>query len=602
MNRIESINQRTTPSDPMQRIASALPTEEVLAPARPALARLALSAALGLVCASLANASTWYVRADAAPGGDGTSWATAFNKLQAGIAAASPSDQVWVKAGTYLPGTAASARTVTFTPKNGVAIYGGFAGTETLLAQRDWIANPTVLSGDLLLDDGPNFTNRGDNVYHVVTAYAVNASAVLDGFVVRGGNANGLGNGHTYGGGILGTNATLRNLKVTDNEAGAGGGIAMAGGAWIPTTIVGCVLRNNRAVAGGGGLYCSIPSFVFRDCVFAGNSANFGGGAHIELESQGPGSFVDCIFAGNVGNQGTGGLSSAWCMLNTTNCVIAYNHSNNSTGGMSGGGQPSADVTLANSIAWGNTSNGPLTLALEQTSPWVLLANSAVQGSNTPFSADPRWTNALGADGIAGTEDDDFTLSCLSPYIDRGLNANAAGIALDLAGHPRFADDPATVDLGTGTAPIVDLGPYEFVCACDHIETYCTALPNTSGGAASIGASGSTSLHANSLVLHVTGGPPLKNGIFFYGALQTSAPWGAGIHCVAGTLFRLPALTLDASGAASLAFDATHPPASSGPGQVLAGSTWNFQFYFRDPVVGSPSTNASDALLITFCR
>jgi hypothetical protein len=509
---------------------------------------------------------------------------------------------VWVKAGTYRPGTAASARTVTFQPKNGVAIYGGFAGTETLLAQRDWTLNPTVLSGDLLLDDGPNFANRSDNVYHVVSAFGVNTSAVLDGFVVRGGNANGVASGQGFGGGILGANATLRNLKIVDNEAYAGGGIGLPEGVWNPAPIVGCVIRGNRAVSGGGGLLCEVPSFVLRDCVFAQNSANFDGGIIIELGSQGPGSIVDCLIVGNQAAQGAGGLGSDWCMLNTTNTVIAYNHSNTGTGGMTGGGQPFAAVTLANSIAWGNTSGASISLALKQVSTWILLANSAVQGGNAPFDTDPRWTDAFGADGVVGTDDDDFTLSCVSPYIDRGLNANAAGILLDLAGNPRFADDPATVDLGTGTAPIVDLGPYEFVCACHDVATYCTALPNTTGQAASISASGSTSLFANSLVLHVADCPPLKHGIFFYGALQTSVPWGSGIRCVAGTLFRLPALTLDATGAASLAFDVTQIPAASGPGQVLEGSTWNFQFYFRDPAPGAPSTNASNALSITFCR
>jgi hypothetical protein len=564
------------------------------------LTRLALSTALGLWSVSSANASTWYVRADAAPGGNGTSWATAFDTLPAAIAAANASDQVWVKAGTYLPGTSASPRTVTFQPKNGVAIYGGFLGTETALAQRDWIAHPTVLSGDLLLDDAPNFTNRGDNAYHVVSAFGVNSSAVLDGFTVRGGNANGIGQG--YGGGILGANATLRHLKIVDNEAYAGGGIGLPEGVWNPAPIVACVVRDNRAVTGGGGMYCSVPGFALRDCVFAANTANFDGGIDIELGSQGPGSIVDGLIVGNQAVTGTGGIGSSWCMLSATNLVIAYNHSNATTGGMTGGGQPFAAVTLANSIAWGNTSGAVTDLSLQQVSSWILLANSAVQGSSTPFNTDPRWTDAFGADGVVGTEDDDFTLSCVSPYIDRGLNANAAGIVLDLAGNPRFADDPATPDLGTGTPPIVDLGPYEFVCACNQTATYCTALPNSSGLPASIGASGSTSLFANSLVLHVADAPPFKHGIFFYGALQTSVPWGQGIRCVGGTLFRLPVVTLDASGAASLALDVTQPPASGGPGLLLEGSTWNFQFYFRDPLLGPPGTNASNALSVTFCR
>ena len=34
--------------------------------------------------------------------------------------------------------------------------------------------------------------------------------------------------------------------------------------------------------------------------------------------------------------------------------------------------------------------------------------------------------------------------------------------AIDLAGQPRFVDDPRTADTGIGPAPIVDLGAFEF--------------------------------------------------------------------------------------------------------------------------------------------
>ncbi len=47
---------------------------------------------------------------------------------------------------TSQPGT---DRTISFELKNGVAIYGGFAGTETLRTQRNPATNVTVLSGDI---------------------------------------------------------------------------------------------------------------------------------------------------------------------------------------------------------------------------------------------------------------------------------------------------------------------------------------------------------------------------------------------------------------------------------------------------------------------
>ena len=53
-------------------------------------------------------------------------------------------DELWVKAGTYLPSTS-GVRTASFTMKTGVAIYGGFAGTESARDQRNWRSNVTVL-------------------------------------------------------------------------------------------------------------------------------------------------------------------------------------------------------------------------------------------------------------------------------------------------------------------------------------------------------------------------------------------------------------------------------------------------------------------------
>ena len=58
--------------------------------------------------------------------GDCTSWEDACS-LQEALVIALSGDQIWVQAGVHIPG---SARSDTFTLKNGVAIYGGFAGTD----------------------------------------------------------------------------------------------------------------------------------------------------------------------------------------------------------------------------------------------------------------------------------------------------------------------------------------------------------------------------------------------------------------------------------------------------------------------------------------
>jgi predicted outer membrane repeat protein len=125
-----------------------------------------------------------FVKQDARGTSDGSSWANAHTDLQSALAAASPDEEIWVASGSYKP-TSTADRTISFTLKNGVAVYGGFAGTETLRDQRNYETNVTVLSGDIGLEN-----DNSDNSYHVVVGSNTNASAILDGFTITAGNAN----------------------------------------------------------------------------------------------------------------------------------------------------------------------------------------------------------------------------------------------------------------------------------------------------------------------------------------------------------------------------------------------------------------------------
>lgn len=163
---------------------------------------------------NLSEGAIIYVKAGSS--GDGASWATASEDLVSALNSASGGDEVWVAAGTYRPDT--TSPDVYFTLKDGVGLYGGFAGTEALRSQRNPATNVTTLSG-------------GGLSYHVVYAGAgVTTSAVLDGFTVTGGNANGLtvGNQEDIGGGMLNKNSS--------------------------PTVSNCTFRNNRAISSGGAM------------------------------------------------------------------------------------------------------------------------------------------------------------------------------------------------------------------------------------------------------------------------------------------------------------------------------------------------------------
>jgi len=115
--------------------------------------------------------STWYVDDDAGLGGDGQTWPTAFKYLQDALAHAGVEDEIHIACGTYTPdrdelgNVTVGERTESFHLETGVSLYGGYAG----LADpenpdiRDLTAYESVLSGDLLGNDGPEFANNDEN-------------------------------------------------------------------------------------------------------------------------------------------------------------------------------------------------------------------------------------------------------------------------------------------------------------------------------------------------------------------------------------------------------------------------------------------------------
>ena len=133
------------------------------------------------------------------------------------------------------------------------------------------------------------------------------------------------------------------------------------------------------------------------------------------------------------------------------------------------------------------------------------------------------------------------------------------------------------------------------------IATYCTTSPNSAGSGAIISSTGSGSITDNNFGIAAAGLPPNQPGIFFYGNLQTSSPFGQGTLCVSGTggVIRIkPSLVASFLGTANRNLDFTLPPFDAGAGMITAGSTWNFQYWYRDPGFGF---NLSNALSVTFC-
>ena len=135
---------------------------------------------------------------------------------------------------------------------NGVQVYGGFAGNELLLEERDYAENVTILSGNIGDPLGQN-----DNSYHVVDITDSVGSTVIDGFTITEGQANGSSSRQDLGGGIYGrrnASATLRNLIISNNFASDdGGGIYLEDD--NSPIIINTTFINNLASDNGGAIY-----------------------------------------------------------------------------------------------------------------------------------------------------------------------------------------------------------------------------------------------------------------------------------------------------------------------------------------------------------
>lgn len=508
-----------------------------------------------------------YVAESAAGAGDGTSWADAYQDLQDALddarAAGDLDAEIWIAAGTYKPDRGTGGQRFAFELFGSIAVYGGFAGWEECLDQRDRSVNVAILSGDLNGDDDPvaqptsdccvignpgtcsdtachaavlaedprcatrwrsdcNATavevccelcrpTRCDNTYNIlrITEPGSVPGVVLDGLNVVDGEGFDPDpqQFQSYAGGLYALGAvqrinqcrflrnrpqaadfestllTLESTSFVDNGmtfpafpavliyraadgvtirdllvSNIGAGMSIWGGA---PTMRDCTFAGNW----GWGLDCFGADCTIVNCQFLGNS--FYGMSSNEqvliidslfLRNSGNAVFtfygaivINSVFAGNTGSFAAALECGSAYVLNS----VFFGNSANSVGGMwvDGG------ATIRSSFFWGNSDNTGLTEHAQfstYSTSFITVLYSVVQGwtglrggvGNS--GADPMFVDALGPDGIPGTEDDDLRLSPGSPAINAG-DPNTAGLP------PTDVDGHARVLCGR-----VDIGAYEF--------------------------------------------------------------------------------------------------------------------------------------------
>ncbi len=467
------------------------------------------------------------VAAGASGAGNGSSWVDAFPHLQDALDAAATGDEIWVAAGVYYPdektGQADSGANSYFYLKALVPVYGGFAGNETLLTQRDPALHPTILSGDIDQDDVNTDGNRiaetsadivGTNSITVVRFSRSGASTgTIDGFTITAGASTSTGGGMV----IQRPNFTVSNCQFRGNRARSGGAVYNSFGT---SSFIHCTFSGNSASVEGGGLYTSaeakVVSCIFQSntaganggawagsgsavmdclflsnsagtnggawyggansvlqCRFSGNSAGGEGGAVYNSSTSPTNSFANCLFDSNssVGRGGALANNNSFGQANLYQCTIAANSSE--VGALSSN---SSSVMVRNSIIWGNRATATTIPVYASVFPGLgfsrcLIAGSggsaawnSAAGSNSGgnLDIDPRFLRLPAAGLLAGAPGD-FRLISGSPAINAGTVTNLPADSQDLDGDGDLTEK-LPLDLGKqprvlGAAP--DMGVFE---------------------------------------------------------------------------------------------------------------------------------------------
>lgn len=278
------------------------------------------------------GSKTYHVTAEATDGGDGSSWTQAIT-LENALSLAKAGDEIWVKGYEDITGHIYKAPKGGFVLPSGVAMYGGFAGNETIKnnlptgRHKYQMKYQTALVGDINTNDKasqqliiyPENTTRNDNATHVLTLQMGitqdntndgNKPTIVSGFLIAAGNAKGENtSANGRGGGIYVVN------NSNDNNAGS-----------RYFRISQCNFANNYGMRGGA-IYvdnsCTNQLSAISYCSIFNNVAGKRGSS----ENEGGGMWIDgtaTVYNCNINNNTNGGIR----LSNTSkivNCSVIAN-------------------------------------------------------------------------------------------------------------------------------------------------------------------------------------------------------------------------------------------------------------------------------------
>lgn len=458
-----------------------------------------------IIVSFFSNGQTIYVNQAATGADNGTSWTDAYTSLETAISSINtPNKEVWIAAGTYSTTSGSLMFPINYA---GTIIYGGFDGTETVMSERNWITNKTIVSGDILGNDNGvvSFTStlRNDNS---VRLFTINANdVVLDGLTLSDAHANG-GGTNSSGGAILKaptvTNLTIKNCEFKNN-------VSYDAAACIHAVfnVTGFLLIENSKFINNLSTYAtSIYSYTNAsstilnvdviNSLFDGNKAIDNGATKGYAGSAGwvrayaASSTVNAKFTNNtyVNNIDTG-----------TNSYVL----NRGTIGLTRSGVATVILNgdIYNCIFWNNSGVGGATSKavnnIVEVLPATLTANNSLDSDNfstISFKQNTVTTNPL------FVSSSDYELTNTSPAKDTGNNSYIS-LTTDLNNKPRIVNTT------------VDMGVYEYGDLCGfQVASITENTANVSWNA-----------NITTDLLYVVSGEPVANGTSITGLSTNSA-------------------------------------------------------------------------------
>lgn len=396
--------------------------------------------------------------------GSGLSWYDASGDLQRMIdelADNNPQNlagEVWVAKGEYEPQSqiiSATTYSASFRMRDGISVYGGFAGTETTKQERakgsmPWnYTNETILRGSAYTDNISWQTNRWtltSDSRHVVwfaplaseNKTGFDRTTILDGVTIKGGYAQGgLGENEFQtdkGAGIyIALNAYAQNCIIKENHAKGNGGAAYINGGRLTNSLV----FNNNSDANGGGVYIENAGIILA-CMITNNSANNGGGVYLNhsgVWSDGLNHPEYLILSTSVVSNNTSRNNGAvYCnkggvllqnTITNNNCPTATDNTD-ANASQTGGLYIDTYALVINSVLWNNTiqrMNIPM-YARNASAQTVRFMNSALSGTNNAI-----WNNTLQS-GIINLSESNYLMAegTLTPDFDPTGMPNETGV------------------------------------------------------------------------------------------------------------------------------------------------------------------------------